>query len=166
MATVENALNAIRHVVQDHSDEGTHLGVPADMESIHWFGRLLGWEWPPSYVELLSRHNGVNVQDAIVFGFLESIEIMLQHRETWRHQGYWPVATDGCGNFFVMALGQRVASGEGPVIFLDAAAETNDQPSVVATSYPDFIVDQMRQQCEGFDCTELAESGAADASGG
>lgn len=62
--TAERAILAIRHVVQDHGDEGTRLGQAALLEGIRWFGGLLGWSWPPSYLEVLGKHDGVMVQDA------------------------------------------------------------------------------------------------------
>src|SRR3954469_11720093 len=81
--TSEQAILAVRHVVQDHGDEGTTLGRSALCEGVRWFGGLLGWSWPPTYLEVIGKHDGVMVQDAWVFGFLESVERFLLLHEAW-----------------------------------------------------------------------------------
>src|SRR5690348_3151312 len=116
--TSERAILAIRHVVQDHGDVGTCLGRAAHCDGICWFGGLLGWSWPPSYLEVIAKHDGVTVQDAWVFGFLESVErFLLLHGEWHKPDGYWPVASDGCGNYFALSFGHLGLSGEVPVVF-------------------------------------------------
>lgn len=156
MAPVEEAVMAIRHVVQNHGDEGTILGDLIDPNPLHWFGRLLGWEWPPSYTELLARHDGVTVQDAIVFRFAESMERFLSLHEDWhRPDGYWPVASDGCGNYFALSLGKRDPAGECPVVFFEMISSCEQPDSTVAMSYAEFVRSLMRQQCERVGCAEL-----------
>ncbi len=157
MATIEEAVLALRHVVQEHGDEGTELGEPADGKGVRWFGQLLGWEWPSSYVEMLERHNGVVVQDAIVFKFLESIDLFLRLHESWhRPDGYWPVASDGCGNYFALALGQRDSASECPVVYFDMMEDSEKPQTTIASSYPAFIMERMQKQCEQAECSELA----------
>jgi cell wall assembly regulator SMI1 len=153
MTTTEDAVRAIRHVVQDHGDEGTRLGEPADSKAFLWFGQLLGWEWPPSYVEVLARHDGVTVQDAIVSRFVESIEAFLILHESWHHPaGYWPVATDGCGNYFALSFGHRDSNGECPVVFFEMSANDEQPESTVAASYAEFVQTQMGHQCKRLGC--------------
>lgn len=157
MSEVEAAVRAIRHVVQDHGDAGTRLGGQANAEAVHWFGRLLGWDWPRSYVDILTRHDGVMVQDAIVFGLVESIERFLMLREAWhRPDGYWPVASDGCGNYYALAIGRRDSVGECPVVFFEMIASPEQPESTVAESYAAFVRGHMRQQCERLGCSTLA----------
>lgn len=154
MAIVQDAVLAIRHVVQEHGDQCTRIGGPANIESIRWFGRLLGWTWPASYIEVLAQHDGVIVQDAIVFRFLESIEVFLLFHSTW-HQptGYWPVASDGCGNYFALALGPQNSAGECPVVFFEMISSEVDPKFTVAPSYADFVCGHMRKQCERVGCS-------------
>jgi hypothetical protein len=149
-------------VVQDHPDEGTRLGSRADAEAVRWFGQVLGWAWPPSYVDVLSRHDGVVVQDAILLGFVASIERFLPYHRSWyRPGGYWPIASDGCGNYFALALGQRDAAGECPVVFIDTMADAEEPAYTVAASYAGFVRGHMRCQCERFGCSALTGPGTS-----
>jgi hypothetical protein len=126
--TSQQAILAIRHVVQDHGDEGTRLGRAADCEGIRWFSGLLGWSWPPSYLEVLAKHDGVVVQLALIFSFLESIQrFLFLHGEWHRPDGFWPVASDGCGNYFALSFSNPRPSGEAPVIFFDMI-ESQEEP--------------------------------------
>jgi hypothetical protein len=161
MSETDAAVLAIRHVVQDHPDEGTRLGDRTDIEPVRWFGQLLGWVWPPSYLNVLSRHNGVMVQHAILFGFVESIEVFLLYHQSWHRVGYWPVASDGCGNYFVLALKEQGVDGECPVIFIDTIASAQEPAYTVAVSYARFVRAHMQEQCNRSGCRALAEQGAA-----
>lgn len=153
MTTSDEAVLAIRHVVQEHGDEGTVLGNAFERRSVRWFGQLLNWDWPETYVEVLARHDGVMVLDAIVFSFLRSIECFMFLHEGWhRPDGYWPVGSDGCGNYYALAMGQRTLSGECPVVFFESRWE---EPEIVAENYADFMVGRMRDQCQEFGCSEL-----------
>jgi hypothetical protein len=157
MTPVQSAVRAIRHVLQEHGDEGTRIGGPANPEAIRWFGQLLGWVWPGSYVEVLSHHDGVVVQDAIVLRFLDSIERFLIFRAAWhRPDGFWPVADDGCGNYFALALGRRDTGGECPVVFFEVMANVQEPAYTVAENYTRFLRDYMRRQCERLGCSELS----------
>jgi len=98
------------------------LGKPADLDQIAWFGTLLSYSWPESYLSVLDKHDGVKVDGAIIFSFIQSIEILLIFRERFTSKRYWPVGSDGCGNYFVLSIGQT-QDGECPVLFLDAAED-------------------------------------------
>jgi hypothetical protein len=152
--TAEDAVRAIRHVVQKHGDAGTRLGGPADRDALDWFGRLLGWHWPPSYLDVLARHDGVVVQDAIVFGFLESVGRFLTLHGLWhRPAGFWPVASDGGGNYYALALGRRDAAGECPVVFFEILASAEQPECTVAENFADFLFDHMTLQCRREGCS-------------
>ena len=164
--TSERAILAIRHVVQGHGEEGTRLGRAAPCEGILWFGGLLGWSWPPSYLEVIGKHDGVMVRHAWVFSFLESVEtILFLHGEWHKPDGFWPVATDGCGNYFALSFGHPRPSGEAPVVFFDMI-ESQEQPvETVAESYAAFIVRQMRCECEDLGCRVLSSPPSAQEGG-
>jgi SMI1-KNR4 cell-wall len=153
MPTSDEAVLAIRHVVQEHGDKHTRLGRPAGIEGIRWFGRLLGWVWPRSYIEVLAKHDGVLVQDAILYGFLESIQVFLLLHDSWhRPAGFWPVASDGSGNFFALAFEHHGRAGEPPIVFFEMI-ESREQPTYwAADSYAEFVVEHMRRQCERVGC--------------
>jgi cell wall assembly regulator SMI1 len=153
LATAREAVEAVRHVVQEHGDDHSRLGGPADPDAVRWFARLLGWEWPPSYVDVLASHDGVLVEDAIVYRFVESIETLLLRHQSWhRPDGFWPVASDGCGNYYALALAQRQGGGECPVVFFDMIADRDRPADAVAPSYADFVCGLMRRQCERREC--------------
>jgi hypothetical protein len=157
--TSEQAILAIRHVVQDHGDEGTSLGRSALCEGVRWFGGLLGWSWPPSYLEVIGKHDGVTVQDAYVLGFLESVVRFLLLHEAWhKPDGFWPIASDGCGNYFALCFGHPSLSGELPVGFFEMIVSEEGPVEIVAESYASFIVQHMRRQCERLGCRALSSS--------
>ncbi len=154
--TSEQAILVIRHVVQDHGDEGTRRGQATFCEGIRWFGGLLGWSWPASYLEVIGKHDGVMVQDAWVFSFLESVERFLLLHEPWhKPDGFWPVASDGCGNVFALAFGHPSPSGEVPVVFFDMIESRERPVETIAESYAAFIVHHMQRQCEQLGCCVL-----------
>jgi hypothetical protein len=145
------AIRAIQHVVQDHGDKGTRLGSEGSPHGMEWFGRLLGWTWPPSYLEILAVYDGVMVQDAIVYSFSESIESFMFFHDQWhRPNGFWPVGGDGCGNHYALSFGQRNSTGDCSVVMIyQDTPETTEK----GTSYADFIIRRMRDQCERVGCT-------------
>ncbi len=141
MASAADAIQAIRHMVQDHGDELTRLGGNAPVSGVIWFGQLLGWRWPPSYLQVIGKHDGVLVQDAIVFSFLESFQLFLTLHTCWhRPAGYWPVATDGCGNYYALSFGSQNEEGECPVAFFDMIESETEPLEEVAHTYADFVV--------------------------
>jgi cell wall assembly regulator SMI1 len=155
---VQSAALAIRHVVQEHGDAFTRIGKPAQLDQVEWFGHVLGWTWPASYVDVLTRHDGVTVLDAIVFSFLESISVMLIFRERWHHPtGYWPVGSDGCGNYYTLALGERRGDGECPVVFFEMIESDTEPAYVVAPSYAEYVIQRMRDQCRLAHCPDIPQ---------
>lgn len=149
------AINAIRHVIQVHAGSDFRLGRGGNIDGIHWFGKLLGWTWPPSYIDVLSKHDGVMVGNAIIYSFLQSVEIfMILHQEWHRMDGYWPVATDGCGNYFVLAMGKATSTGVCPVEFIESTS--GFEPAYgFAEDYAGFICQKMQEECEESECSVL-----------
>jgi SMI1/KNR4 family protein SUKH-1 len=152
MISPDEAIAAIRHVVQDHGDAHTRLGDPAPVEGMSWFAQLLGWQWPPSYLKILKKHNGVMVCDAILLSFTESFEAFLLHHKKWQGLMYWPVANDGCGNYWTLALAQTRTDGECPVLFMEMISD-DTRGEIEADSYSDFVARQMVRQCARADCS-------------
>ena len=151
---VSQAVLAIRHVVQDHGDAGTLIGGPASTPGIVWFGRLLGWSWPASYLQVLEKHDGVCVQDAMVFSFLQSFKAFLIFHDRWHGpNGYWPIASDGCGNYYALSFAMRRPDGECPVVFLEIIQSETEPRETVATTYAEFIISHMAAQCRRVGCT-------------
>jgi hypothetical protein len=135
------------------------LGQAASTDDLAWFGSLLGWTWPPSYLEVLGRHNGVWVKQAIIFSFLESIDVFLLYRSEWhRHDGYWPVATDECGNYFSFSIGDRNGQGEYPVVFLEYGTQNC---GTVGRTYAEFVVNHLADECRHLGCTSPIQKTAS-----
>lgn len=154
MASATEAVRAIRHVVQEHGDAHTRLGGTANLRGIVWFGQLLGWRWPPSYLQIIEKHDGVLVQDAIVWSFLESFEAFLRFHDAWhRPDGFWPVATDGCGNYYALSFALQHESGECPVVFFDMIESGTEPREEVAPTYADFVIQHMARQCRRVGCS-------------
>jgi hypothetical protein len=150
----DEAVQALRHVVQEHGDEHTVIGRPAHLPGILWFGQLLGWRWPSTYLQVLEKHDGVLVQDAILFSFLESVENFLTvHHSRWhRPDGYWPVGSDGCGNYYALAFAEQDESGECPVVFFEMIQSATHPRERVAATYADFVCQHMTAQCRYVNC--------------
>ena len=151
MSSTEDAIRAIRHVVQDHGDENARLGAPALIKGIEWCARILGFKWPPSYLGVLGKHDGVLVCDAILLSFTESFEAFLSYADEWYQRRYWPVAADGCGNYWVLALAGRRPDGECPILFVETV-KSPVEGSAEAESYADFVVQCMARQCAWVSC--------------
>jgi hypothetical protein len=155
MVTADDAVLAIRHAVQEHGDEHYRLGEPASIENVCWFGSLLGWTWPASYLAVLRKHNGVWVKGAMILSFLESIDIFLIFHETWhKPNGFCPVASDGCGNYFVLSIGELGAMGECPVVFLEYGTENI---GIVGRTYAEFVVNHLAHECADAGCKSPIE---------
>jgi len=95
--TAKLAIEALRHVVQDHGDQDTEIGKPGDAEMAKWIGKILGMTMPPSYLQILAQRNGL---DDRLFDLMYSMELYAIYRDRWGAPvDFWPVAGDGCGNY-------------------------------------------------------------------
>jgi hypothetical protein len=149
--TAEHAVSSIRHVVQEHGDEHTKLGVSGSAEGIKWVGNLLGWSWPPSYLEVIEKHDGVMVGDVVLFSFLESFDCLMRLHDQWHGvNGFWPVGSDGCGNFYAFAAGP--VSGEPPVVFLDMIESSMRPVASLGDNYAAWVVERMNLECTRAKC--------------
>jgi hypothetical protein len=144
MATVREAILAIRETVQDHGDDRTVIGKPARLDEVNWLGGLLGFTWPQQYLDLIAAHDGVTVRQADVPPFFEAFRTFVVHREPWQALQFWPIAEDRCGNYWVLPLREQ-QNGDCPVYFLDHESDTGmaAPAEVVADSIPAFIIDYM-----------------------
>ena len=151
MTTPDQAVHAIRHAVQEHGDENYRLGRSASIDNIHWFGDLLGWTWPTSYLDVLAKHDGACINHVILTSFLESIEFFLIFHKEWHQKdGYWAVSHDGCGNYYALSFRDQDAQGECPVVFLEYGRSVE---GTVAASYAEFVVEHLAADCRRIDCS-------------
>jgi hypothetical protein len=140
--TTNQAVLAIRRAVQEAGEDFEHIGGAADVDQIRWFAeRLLGWRWPPSYIAVLNKHDGVRFTSPILFSFHESIKVFLVFRDQWyvdRHR--WPVGGDGCGSYWVLNLDEQREDGECPVVFIDHEQGPLSAGRFAGNTYADFVV--------------------------
>jgi hypothetical protein len=154
--TAGDAILALRHVVQDHSDARTTIGLPTRIDEVEWVGRLLGWTWPPSYLEVLSKHDGVGVSVADLYSFIQSFQFLMHRRDYWhRPDGFWPVAGDGCGSCWALWFGGQDAQRECPVLFFEKEFSLDEPYQLVAPSYAAFVAGSMRHDCARHRCAGL-----------
>lgn len=157
MERVERAVAAIRHAVQDHGDEQTRIGAAGDPDRARWLASRLGITLPPSYLEVLKKHDGALVELPL-YSLMESVEVLSLHREGWPTAGLWPVAGDGCGNTYVLSTSHRLEGGESPVGFVEAMTDPNGPSRWVASSYATFVLFFMAHVCAGRGCSALLRS--------
>jgi hypothetical protein len=117
-----SAVEALRLAIQNTEVPDAVLGVPADIEAMNWFGSLLGFRWPATYLAVLGKHDGFFLGGASVYSFAQSVNLMMVFREKFRQRSYWPVGGDGCGNYFVLALNE-MNQDECPVYFTEGASD-------------------------------------------
>jgi len=144
MATVEDAILAIRSAVQDLGGPETKLGGRAPLDQVRWIGKLLGFEWPRVYLDLIAKHNGVVVNYAHLLEFFDAFRLFVVHRDPWHALQFWPAAEDGCGDYWVLPLREQ-KEGDCPVYFLDHETDAGmaAPTEIVAQSLPAFVVDYM-----------------------
>jgi len=153
----QDAVAAIRHAVQEHGDQHTTIGRGVNLDGVEWFARLLGWgAWPSSYLGVLEKHDGVTIGGTYLYSFARSVELLTLFHGYWHTgAGYWPVASDGCGNYHALAMGERGPSGECPVVFFEMIQSPIEPIEQAAPTYADFVVQQMAEECRRAGCSRL-----------
>jgi hypothetical protein len=144
MATVRDAILAIRQTVQDHGNEDTFIGLPASLDQVNWLGMLLGFTWPQHYLDLITVHDDVTVRQAHMPAFFDAFRTFIVHRDPWQMSQFWPIAEDGCGDYWVLPLKEQ-HDGDCPVYFLDHETDTGmaAPDRVVSDSIAAFVIDYM-----------------------
>jgi cell wall assembly regulator SMI1 len=120
---------------------------PASAEALAEFESKLG-RLPDDYREFIASHNGVELSGTATLRSpdkwgVETIE-GIQDTEFWHEdypKGSMPVATDGCGNIYLMAL---TGESRGRIHYLDHELPSERKKPVgslpvVAESFADFL---------------------------
>jgi cell wall assembly regulator SMI1 len=129
---VINLLPLLRLEPKDHLPSGA---APQDIDLLQ---QRIGVTLPAQLVEWLSICNGPCVAEGGVYGirpdrkFLD-METRLESLPVWCGRNFIPVAGDGCGSHYVLAI--TPTNGLNPVYFVDHEDEgVLDEPSYVVAS--------------------------------
>jgi hypothetical protein len=110
-------------------------------EVISGFEERVGFPMPPEQANLLRLSNGPCVGPGGIFGvrpalaFLD-IEQLYESYPGWRDQGWVPVASDGCGNYYVAAR----AGKHWPIVFIDTVEDADQAAFIVASGVLKFVI--------------------------
>jgi hypothetical protein len=117
---------------------------PARRQDVVEFERQFGMKMPDELIEWLLYCNGADINPGGLYGLKcsgrpISIETSLESEPQWVDEGWFPIANDGCGDYYVLASKEKApASSTHPVFFLDQS--DYQQPGyVVASSLKYFL---------------------------
>ena len=101
----------------------------------------LPFSLPPELQDFLSFLNGPCIGPGGILGIQTTrpaldLLIVLEQYPTWKANAWIPVAGDGCGNYYVMVLGQF---GRHPICFVDTVAAPNELAYVVGSNLWKFL---------------------------
>ncbi|UQN06254.1 SMI1/KNR4 family protein [Deinococcus sp. QL22] len=121
-------------------DPALPQGLAAD--ALHHFETRFGVHVPQDVHEWLRRTNGAFVDSQAFLGIAPDMPNdmgeVLTHYPHWVQAQWLPVAVDGCGNVYVVALDARYGPSH-PVLFMDHE-DGMDQPAyLVASSFRHFV---------------------------
>jgi hypothetical protein len=153
--SLPDAVSLVRHVIQEHADEHYVLGNSARMDKIAWLATLLGWEFPQCYLDFISIYDGVFVGLDMVLSSDEAFDILSIFRDRWhKPDGYWPVGSDGCGDYWAMSIRQQETHPPGTVFFYDHefTEDASRLRDFFAPDYASFVAALMRRSCEEHEC--------------
>ncbi len=154
-SSIAYATAAIRHAIQDHAGAHFKLGDPANIEDVVWLASLLGWSLPRDYLALIAVHDGVDAGGDIIFNVDQCFATLRVYRQEWHHEdGYWPVAGDGCGNYWVMSVSDSPHHPAGTIFFFDHESDLPDERlvNVESPNYPAFVIRMMSRVCASANC--------------
>lgn len=100
--------------------------------------------FPEEFVNLLLLCNGSFAGEGGIFGLHQEqrvldIEYYFELFPYWLSAKWIPVASDGCGNYFVCVANTQF-EGKAPVVFIDSAIGYDQIAYVVASNLFDFLI--------------------------
>jgi len=100
---------------------------PVSDEELVAFERKHALKLPGDVKSLLRRSNGAAVNPGGIYPLFSdsaegpSIDWHLDSFPEWRDRGWIPIASDGCGDLYILAKNRTARTGTHPVLFLDQA---------------------------------------------
>ena len=121
---------------------GADLYNGASANTLDGFSTRTGIVLPKDVRDWLQFTNAPNVGLCTLLGIGvredADIEAILEFHPEWLRHHWLPIATDGCGNYYVVPT--RGDFGEGyPVLFIDTMADHNSPAYIVASSIGRFL---------------------------
>ncbi len=122
-------------------EDSTPAGVTD--EQLNQFEATNGITIPRLLREWLLMANGPCVGPGGVVGITtkresQDAESILGNYPEWREKGWFPVAGDGCGNYYVVATRNDYGDGE-PVLFVDINDDSSEPAFLAASNTWSFL---------------------------
>lgn len=127
-------------VLQVPAPPGEQLPSGTTEDAISAFRRRAGIDVPVALRNWLQHVNGPCIGPGGLLGIETGrpsldIEMVLNWYPQWRERGWLPVASDGCGNYYVLNTVER----SGPIYFVDTASDANHLSHVVGSNLWTFL---------------------------
>jgi cell wall assembly regulator SMI1 len=119
------------------------------------FEQRTGIALPNDFREWLKVSNGPEVGPSGMFGigtptdFLD-IESILDIHPGWKSKKWIPVASDACGNYYLVATQQEFGRGY-PVFFVEATSGSDSPQYIVASDIGHFVIALLEQELADID---------------
>ncbi|MFC3833836.1 MULTISPECIES: SMI1/KNR4 family protein [Deinococcus] len=121
-------------------------------ERITVYSAEIGIPFPPSLLEWLIHANGASVESQYLVGIDGTLPTDMPSLYTlhpnWKAAGLIPVASDGCGNHYVIATRQEYGKGC-PVLFIDHERNADIPDFLVASDFSIFVSEFVRREANG-----------------
>jgi hypothetical protein len=117
---------------------GEEIPAGAKQEDISAFEAAVGFQLPDETRLWLKTSNAPNVGPGGLFGIGRvpkhlSMEYCLHLYPTWRREKWLPIASDGCGNYYIQLVG-RESQHAAPVCFVEPISDAEHPAYLVASS--------------------------------
>lgn len=107
------------------------------------FSDRTGIDVPPALAVWLRLTNGPCVGPGGIFGIRpnrENLDIEFHYGlfPVWKSRKWIPVASDGCGNYYVLATNQEFGPGD-PILFIETTRSAEEPEFIVASDLLAFL---------------------------
>jgi len=129
---------------------GEEIPEGLSVEELNRAESSLGLRFPTALRQWLSLTNGPCVGPGAFVGIrtrrqLADMEKILSFYPAWIVKGFIPVATDGCGNFYVAAVDRKLQE-DAPILFIDTQENPSMPAYIAASDLGRFILFFLRKE--------------------